>query len=119
MTPEDLDRILGSQELIAPSSGFAASVMERAREAASAPPPLPFPWRRFLLGLLVLVAMNGLWGWIGVRLHVTDALGAAVGNALTALADPRLMRPLAGATAALAGAYVLVRLTLGFTGARR
>ena len=47
MTPEDLDRILASEEPLVPSSGFAAAVMEQVHAAASAPPPLPFPWRRY------------------------------------------------------------------------
>ena len=119
MTPEDLDRILSSDEPLVPSSGFAASVMERAREAASAPPPLPFPWRRYLLGLLVILALSGLCGGLAVRLHVTEALGAAFDGALGALADPRLTLPLAEAAASLVGAYLMVRLTLGFTGAQR
>jgi hypothetical protein len=116
MTPEDLDRILRSEEPLAPSSGFAASVMERTREAASAPPPLPFPWRRYLLGLLVILALSGLGGWIAVRLPLTAELGALFGHALAALADPRLIRPLAEAAASLAGAYLVFVLTLGFTG---
>ncbi|HEY0553230.1 MAG TPA: hypothetical protein VGG20_03135 [Thermoanaerobaculia bacterium] len=119
MTPEDLDRILGSDERIVPSSGFAASVMERAREEAAAPPLLPFPWRRFVLGLLVTVALSGVCGWAVARLNGIEAMRTAVGGALAAFADPRLARPLAGAAAAIAGTYLLVRLTLGFAGSRR
>jgi hypothetical protein len=119
MTPEDLDRILVSEEPLVPSSGFAASVVERARDAASAPPPLPFPWRRFVLGLLVTVALSGVCGWSLARLHGIEAMRTAVGGALAAFADPRLARPLAGAAAAIVGTYLLVRLTLGFTGPRR
>jgi hypothetical protein len=116
MSPDDLDRILASEEPLVPSSGFAASVLERMREAASAPPPLPFPWRRFLLGLLVSLALSGLCGWIAASLHATEALAAAIDHALT---DPRLSLALAGTAVSLAGICLLVRLTLGFTGARR
>lgn len=115
MTPDDLDRILASEEPLVPSSGFAASVLKRVREAEAAPPSLPFPWRRFLLGLLAMLALGGLCGWAAVQLHVPQALGSA----LAALADPRLELPLIRAGAALAGTYFLVRLTLGFTGAGR
>jgi hypothetical protein len=118
MTPEDLDRILGSEELIAPSSGFAASVVERTREEATMP-RVPFPWRRFVLGLLVTVALSGVCGWTAARMHGIDALDAAVGQALVAFADPRLPLPLAGAAASIVGTYLLVRLTLGFTETRR
>ena len=47
MTPEDLDRILMSDEALEPSSGFTARVMESVRD------PLPerrFPWVRFTVG---------------------------------------------------------------------
>ncbi|HEY0510446.1 MAG TPA: hypothetical protein VGH73_00990 [Thermoanaerobaculia bacterium] len=115
MNPEDLDRILASEQPLAPSSGFVASVMERALERASAP-PLPFPWRRFLFGLLVSLALGGICGWIAVRLPLMDALAGAVGAALAAFADPRLSPALAEAAAALAGTYLVVRLTLGLSG---
>ncbi|HEX4495429.1 MAG TPA: hypothetical protein VIE43_07160 [Thermoanaerobaculia bacterium] len=117
MTPEDLDRILSSEERIVPSSGFAAAVLERTREAT--PPSVPFPWRRYLLGLLVLLAISGLWGWLGVRPRVAEAVGGAFDAVLAAVADPRLGVPLAEAMASLVGAWLVVRLTLGFTGARR
>jgi hypothetical protein len=55
MTANDLDHleeILSSDDVLAPSSGFAAGVMEAVREAASEPPPLPFPWLRFMAGLI-------------------------------------------------------------------
>jgi hypothetical protein len=48
---DQLDQILSSDDVLAPSSGFAAAVMEAVREAASEP-PLPFPWGRFAAGLL-------------------------------------------------------------------
>lgn len=119
MTPDDLDRILASEEPLVPSSGFAAATMERVRESASEPPPVPFPWRRFVLGLLATLALSGLCGWIAVRLHAVEALETAFGNASTALANLHLSLPLAGAGVALAGTYLLVRLALGFAGAGR
>ncbi|HSS50049.1 MAG TPA: hypothetical protein VLX28_14020, partial [Thermoanaerobaculia bacterium] len=63
MIPDDLDRILASEEPLLPSSGFAASVMEQVRETAAAPPPLPFPWLRFLLGLAAVSALAALSSW--------------------------------------------------------
>ena len=47
-----IDRILASDEPLIPSSGFLGSVMERVREEAAAPPPIPFPWKRALPGLV-------------------------------------------------------------------
>jgi len=49
---DQLDQILSSDDVLTPSSGFAASVMDAVRDAAAEPPPLPFPWRRFAAGLL-------------------------------------------------------------------
>ena len=53
MSDSDMDRILLKHDEILPSSGFAASVMEAVRREASAPPPIPFPWRRALPGIVV------------------------------------------------------------------
>ena len=66
---EELDRMLARSfgpphsraahaESIEPSSGFAASVMERVREeaaAAAALRPIRFPWRRAVPGICVVV----------------------------------------------------------------
>ena len=60
----NLDRILGAEEELAPSSGFVSAVMERVREEAAAPKPIPFPWKRVLPG--AVVALGGV-AWIGVE----------------------------------------------------
>jgi hypothetical protein len=67
MTNEDLDRILSREEEILPSAGFGALVMESVRSQATAPPPIPFPWKRALPGLA--------------------AVGLALGAALVGLAE--------------------------------
>jgi hypothetical protein len=62
---EEIDRVLSREDEILPSSGFAVSVMDAVRREAAAPPPIPFPWKRALPGLvaagfalaLVLVAI--------------------------------------------------------------
>ncbi len=61
---ENLDSILGTEEELAPSSGFVSAVMERVREEAAAPKPIPFPWKRVMPG--AVVAIGGLL-WIGVE----------------------------------------------------
>ena len=50
---EEIDRVLSLKDEILPSSGFAVSVMEAVRREAAAPPPIPFPWKRALPGLVV------------------------------------------------------------------
>lgn len=64
MTEERIDKILGSEEELIPSSGFLASVMERVRQEA-APPPIPFPWKRAVPGF---VLATGVFVWGGVEL---------------------------------------------------
>ena len=49
---DDLDRILSRDGEIVPSSGFASSVMDAVRQEASAPPAIPFPWKRALPGVI-------------------------------------------------------------------
>ena len=65
MTHGDIDRILSREEELLPSSGFAASVMDAVRREAALPPPIPFPWKRALPGLLVaalaLIAVAGVF----------------------------------------------------------
>jgi len=57
---EEVDRLLDKHlsqpaEQLAPSSGFAHSVMDSIHAQASAPPPLVFPWR-YLLSATVAIA---------------------------------------------------------------
>ena len=49
---DDLDRIMAHEDEIVPSSGFVNSVMSEVLGEASAPPAIPFPWKRFLPGLV-------------------------------------------------------------------
>lgn len=61
----EIDRILATEEELIPSSGFLASVMESVREGAAAPPPIPFPWKRAVPGILLVA---GVFGWGAVEL---------------------------------------------------
>lgn len=66
MKHDEIDRILSREDEILPSSGFAVSVMDAVRREAAAPPPIPFPWKRAIPGLvaagvvLVLVLVGGV-----------------------------------------------------------
>lgn len=51
MKPDEIDRILGSEEPIVASSGFTASVMQAIRMEATAPTPIAFPWKKALPGI--------------------------------------------------------------------
>jgi hypothetical protein len=50
---DEINHILSREDEILPSSGFAVSVMDAVRREAAAPPPIPFPWKRALPGLVV------------------------------------------------------------------
>ncbi len=118
MTPDDLDRILAAEEPLVPSSGFAAAVMEQVHEVASTPPPLPFPWRRFLPALFSVSMLAGLCGWL-----MGQPLAREMGTSLTALsaalASPRVPVALSEAATALGGAYALARLMFLLSSGRR
>jgi hypothetical protein len=86
-----LDAMLALEEEITPSSGFLSAVMERVQEEASAPPPIPFPWKRAVPGI-VLVA--GVFGWLGMEL--VRAGVPAIGQSLpsTVQIPPGLIQPM-------------------------
>jgi hypothetical protein len=52
MTPEDVDRILSSDDTLEPASGFVVSVMQQVHCQAQEPPPRIFPWLRCTIGLV-------------------------------------------------------------------
>jgi hypothetical protein len=60
-----MDEILATKEALVPSSGFVARVMEQVREEAVAPKPIPFPWRRAVVGMVLAL---GVFAWFGVEL---------------------------------------------------
>jgi hypothetical protein len=68
---DELDRMLrthmnASNEQLTPSSGFTQSVMDVIREETTAPPPIPFPWKRLLpAAIALLCAMIGLGVFAG------------------------------------------------------
>jgi len=64
MTEEQMDKILGTDEELIPSSGFVSSAMNRVREEAAAPAPIPFPWKRAVPGFVVVA---GVFGWSGME----------------------------------------------------
>jgi hypothetical protein len=55
MSDDALDRLLSAEQGIVPSANFARNVMAKVRMEAAAPPPMPFPWKRALPGLVLCV----------------------------------------------------------------
>jgi len=70
---DKMDQLLAahfaSDQELAPSSGFALSVMESLHAEAEAPPPIPFPWRRVVPSLIAL-----LCGAVGFGIFVRRTL---------------------------------------------
>jgi hypothetical protein len=50
---EEIDHMLSSENELLPSSGFAVAVMDAIEREAATPPPIPFPWKRALPGMVV------------------------------------------------------------------
>jgi hypothetical protein len=62
-----LDRMLAAEEELVPSSGFAAAIMDRVREEAARPAPIPFPWSRVAPGLVLAAGVIGWGAWQTMR----------------------------------------------------
>ena len=76
--PDELDSLLAvhcsAGDDLAPSSGFALSILETLQAEASAPPPIPFPWRRVVPGLIVVLCAMASFGVFA--LHELRAAGS-------------------------------------------
>lgn len=68
-----IDRILAAEEELIPSSGFLAATMERVRDEAACPKPIPFPWLRAMPGIVLAVAVFGWGGFEMVRASLRSA----------------------------------------------
>jgi len=124
----ETDRILSREEEILPSSGFAASVMDAVRREAAAPPPIPFPWKRALPGLVVggfvLVLV-----FVGAVVAIAQLIRASANAHFSML--PSLLTPVFGlglqrnleiaaswTVLALLVAFVSVKLSMGLASRR-
>ena len=68
----NLDRILLGEEEIIPSSGFQAATMERVRYEAAMPPPIHFPWKRAIPGIVLAAGTLGWSAWEAVHYALLD-----------------------------------------------
>lgn len=57
MNDNELNIVLSQTEEITPSSGFSARVMDAVRQEAAIPPPIPFPWRKAMPGLVACLGL--------------------------------------------------------------
>lgn len=67
----EIERILSEEEIVSPSSDFAARVMGQVRTEAAAPEPIEFPWRRLLPGVLTSLSLTlatfMVMGWLNAE----------------------------------------------------
>ena len=98
-----IDRILASDDELIPSSGFLSSVMDRVQEEAAVPAPIPFPWKRFVSGILLVL---GVFGW-GAFEAFRSLLSAARSFAL-----PQLQVPAAAGHASASAGWVVLALVV-------
>jgi hypothetical protein len=101
-----IDAILAGEEPLIPSSGFLASVMERVQEEAAAPPPIPFPWKRAIPGMVLVAGVlgGGAYEFARLALPAVRELTFALPNLSAAAAQPL---ELAGWVALALGASLL------------
>jgi len=89
----EIERILGSEEIVEPSPAFSRQVMASIHREAALPAPIPFPWRRLLPGvaicgaLLAVAAVAILRAPIAPFLPALPATGPALGPTVVALAS--------------------------------
>ena len=115
---KELDQILSSDPIVQPTADFAARVMKQVREEATAPPPLEFPWRRFLPGAIASAALV-LISVVMIFANF-DAAAMAASSDSTPMFDVAILsEPRALGGAALVGSLLLVWLTLRFAGPQR
>ena len=125
----EIDRILSREDEILPSSGFAVSVMDAVRYEAAAPPPIPFPWKRALPGLVVagFVLAMVIFGSVGaiaqlIRASANEHFSMSLPSVLTPVFGLGLQRNLEIAASwtvlALLVAFVSVKLSMGLVSRR-
>ena len=108
---DEIDRALAREDDILPSSGFAASVMDAIRREAAAPPPIPFPWKRALPGLVVAGVVLALILIAGV---VVLAQSGRARTPHLSTAVPSLMPPMFNGGIESAAAWTVLALLLAF-----
>jgi hypothetical protein len=122
---EEIDRILSREDEILPSSGFAVSVMDAVRREAAAPPPIPFPWKRALPGLvvagfalaLVLVAGVVAIAQLG-KASATPQLSMSLPSVLPPIFQPNLESAAIWTVLALLVAFVSVKFSMRLASGR-
>jgi hypothetical protein len=119
MNPEDLDRILLSENQIEPLSTFERDVMARVQAEVSYSRHIPFPWMLFAAVTLILTVLI-IWLFPSDSvLRATNLLSYTIGNWIVAPSDSALRNTLLSAFSSLFGTFLLVWFSLRLAGANR
>lgn len=132
MNDQDLDHILSRENAghdIVPSSGFVLSVMDAVHHEAAMPPPLPFPWKRALPGLIasLALAMVMIVSFVHFGVHTASQLvpdssashfSAQMFGVLTHVFDASIQMGLGWVLLALLLSLVTVQLSMRLAGGK-
>jgi hypothetical protein len=124
MGEDEIDRILSRDDEILASSGFTASVMDAVRREATAPPPIPFPWKRALpvlvLGVLMLglILVGGVVAMVRLGQPMTPQLPVAMPSVTPSLLGGGVQSAIIWIVAALLVAFVSVKLSMRLASGR-
>ena len=112
---DELDRILGEDEGLEPSSGLTRRVMEAVEQDGEAAPPVPFPWVRLLPALVGAV---GVVVAFGIYL-ASGAAGSALAFDLANWLEHPLAGPVGITVLSLAGSWGVIRVSMRLAGPAR
>jgi len=108
---DELDHTLSATDEIVPSSGFVDAVMDAVRHEAAAPPPIPFPWKRALPGLVVAAV-----ALIALVIAAVESFSPAAAPVKPAL--PHFWVTIVGAARLLDAEWIALALLLSFVSIR-
>jgi hypothetical protein len=112
MSVNEIERALGEDPQIEPSSDFCARVMVTVRQEVREHEALAFPWSRLIPGLVAcaLVAVVGL---------IIDPTPSAPASLVSVLEDPMVSQALTWMSSTMVGIWMLVWMSLRFAGVGR
>jgi hypothetical protein len=113
---DTIDRTLAAEEELIPSSGFLAATMERVRDEAACPKPIPFPWLRALPGIVLAVAVLGWCGFELARAGLRSARETSFAQPHWTAANVHVLEPVVWVAAALAVSLLSWLFTRRLTG---
>jgi hypothetical protein len=104
----ELDRILGEDESLEPSSGLTRRVMDTLEQDQATPPPIAFPWVRLLPALFGAVGLVAAFAFY----LATEPFGTGSGFEVARWLNHSLAAPLGWTALSLMGSWATFRLSM-------